>query len=163
MRVTRTAIPVLLIAALAVACGDDDEVGPDEGITLADFAGSWSAERLRWTSTADQTVFVDLIQLGGTLQVGVDGSGNFTGEAMVPDPGTGQLQSVPLSGSFVLVSQTTLAVDFAATVPPPFEDFDGTFDLSGDVLTILNPDSDFDFDGDGTEEPAGLEVILRRS
>ena len=53
MRLTRLLSLPILVGALSLGCGDDD--GPT-GPTVAQFAGTWNATSITYTSTATPAV-----------------------------------------------------------------------------------------------------------
>ena len=92
------------------------------------------------------------------------GDGSFTGEAMVPDPSNpGELLTLPLFGTFSLPDQEHIETTFTPEYPPMFTSGTLEFTLSGDTMVLADPNTTFDFDEDGTEDPATFEGTLVRS
>ncbi len=150
-----------LIALLAFtltlsACdssGDDDF--PLEGTILSmnDIAGTWNATSAVFMLAADgPAVEVNIVDAGGTATLVIQSNGRFTftttlpGEA--PDVTTGQLGF-----------DEDLLVVIYDDDPDDFEFFG--IQLSGTALSLGGPGT-YDFDGDGVEENARIELELVR-
>ena len=138
----------------AVACGGDDDdngTGPG-GITLADLTGTWDATQVEFVDLSNPLFRVDMVALGGSLVLTVEANGDYTATVEFPgeQPET-ETGTVTLSGNVV-----ELNVD---GVPESVE-FDIT--LVGNTLTMVTESEEFDFDGDGTDEPARLTIVLVR-
>ena len=83
---------------------------------------------------------------------------------MVPNPDTQLLDQIPLAGYFELIDQETVEAVFTPEIPPLFTNFPSEFTLEGDVLTLRDEVSTmFDFDEDGTPDPAIFEGTMVRS
>ncbi len=161
--------PLLYVSILFVACGlsgcssDDFDNGHEPDlIVIADLAGAWDCTQFLATSTENPQVQFELIAAGGSLAVTVDVHGAFTGLASFPDPDTGQVFEVPIAGTFSLVSQTRLTIDFALEIPPFLEDETLDFTLTGNTMTLHNEVTTFDFDFDGVDDPAEFDAIFVR-
>jgi hypothetical protein len=151
--------------ALLVACSDAG-TEPD-GFAIADLAGSWESTAFSVTSQADASLSFDLIGGGGAVNVSIQPSGNFTGTAVIPgvligNPEMGVL-TVPLAGVMRLMEGDRLRIDFIPEIPPIFTTMDPAFTLSGNSMTIVDDTADFDFDGDGIEEPSVFTGTLTRN
>lgn len=161
--------PLLYLSILLVACGlggctsDDSDNGSDPPqIEIADLAGNWNCTVFLVTNANDQTEQFELIAMGGSLFVAVEPDGSFAGEASFPDPDTGVPFVVPIGGTFSLVSQTELSVQFLVEFPPFLENDTVEFTLSGNTLTLHDEVTTFDFDFDEVEEAAILDATLVR-
>jgi hypothetical protein len=126
--------------AVLVACGDST------GITAEDLEGTWEASEIVFTNSANPSETVDLIDIGASLTVTVSASGTVS---TVFDNGEGGTDS----------DSGTLGVD-GTTLTIGGDTFEA--ERSGDVLTLTDATSEFDFDEDGTDEPATLVVVLVR-
>jgi hypothetical protein len=145
---------VIGIGILVLGCGDDDEPGPAPvPATLADFEGTWEATKFELTSKANPLLKLDLVTLGGSFTMEADNAGNFTGLAEIPDLGTGPL-TLPLQGTLAIVGTDSLTVSFNPEFPPLLTNFTAPFVLSGDDLQIIDQNTTFDFDNNGSEDPA---------
>jgi hypothetical protein len=153
----RFALPVLLVGAIAVACGDDDE--EPTGPTVDDLAGSWDATSLLLTWNANPAVSVDLVQtFGGTVTLVITAAGRYTFTAAVP----GQAVQT-ITGDFTITgtNQFSLTND-----DDPLDVLNGTFvlDSNGNELDINLPDATIlDFDEDGEDDEALLEGNFLRT
>lgn len=148
-------LTLLLILALALALpacdettGTDDET-PTEQLD-PDLVESWMGTRGVFTSDADPSRTFDLITDGGTyllFEFSDDGTVELVELETVTDRETRS------TGTWTTVG-SNLILDL-----PDIPDTVG-YAIDGEILTITSTDETFDFDGDGTEEPASLEVRL---
>lgn len=145
---TRKGSRLLVVVGLvfwgAIGC----ESGPTEPELNPGFmVGDWLADSLVMTSVANPEVTPDLVALGAVFTLLVEPSGRYT--AILE--GFGQSNSV--SG--------TLTVDGAYVVlmPTGQPEERGLWERVGESV-ILVSDSDFDFNLDGTTEPATLRQVL---
>jgi hypothetical protein len=171
--IRRFLFPVAFAAVCALClgfvqgCGDDDDDNGTEPdlITLEDLAGSWTAATFVVKSQANPEIQFDLIaDAGGSVTMDTQADGTFTGEAQVPDPNNpGQLVTLPLAGTFSLPDQEHIETVFTPEYPPMFTSGTMDFTLSGDTMVLKDPNTTFDFDMDGTEDPATFEGTMVRS
>lgn len=160
---TSSLAAVLLACFMLVGCGDDDDGSPKpKVITLADLEGTWVATKYEVTSKDAPAMSLDLVTIGGAFSWDADGEGNFTGEVVIPEA-LGGPQTLPFAGNFELISQDSLAVNFNPEIPPLLTSSRVGFTLVGNTATITDDNGTFDFDMDGTEEPATFEGILVRN
>ena len=140
MQLQRLAVAVGLTALISTACGDST------GITVEDLVGTWNATQYHYTDNANPAGQVDLIPLGASFEMIVVAAGTV---AVVFDDGQGGTSSD--SGTFN-GTMTTLTIGGS------------TFSAqrSGDVLTLTDATSSYDFDDNGSDEPATLEIQLVR-
>ncbi len=118
------------------------------GVLVNDLAGTWRATVFRYTSTADPNATVDLVADMGysmTLVVGLDSRFYVTIE---PAGWTSTTDALLLEGDQML----TRNEDASAFL----------FSLERGTWSFTGLDA-YDFDGNGTAEPATLEVSLVRS
>lgn len=153
-----------MAVALLAGC-EDGGTGPGE-FNVADLAGSWDATELSVTSKADPALSVRLIEGGGAVHWAIQPSGAFLGTAVVPGvllelPNIGVV-TVPLSGRIRLLDPSTLRLDFIPEIPPMFTTVDGSFTLTGNTLTLVDEDAEYDFNLGGSDEPAVLRAVLVR-
>ena len=155
MKWTRLVLPVLLVAALVVACGDDTT-----GITIQDLVGTWDATSLELTPDDNPGFTIDLVNtLGGEVTLIVSGNGRYT---FITDV----LQQVDtIQGDFEIDgNNVTLTNDDDPPGEPPLE---GTFSLSSDqndlTITVLHAElTDLDQPPDGVDDPATLAGDFER-
>lgn len=139
---------LLVVLALAIVGAIGCGTGPTEPEFNPDFmVGDWLADSLLMTSVANPEVTADLVELGAVFTLSVQPSGRYT--AILE--GFGQSGSV--SGN--------LTVDGAYVVLMPAGEPEerGLWERVGESV-ILVSDSEFDFNLDGTKEPATLRQVL---
>jgi hypothetical protein len=154
-------ILALLPVVLFTGCSDDGSE-PDL-ITIADFAGSWETVTYRVTNSAIPAISLEIISLGATMEWTADESGNFTGSAFIPAVLAGQDLDLDVGGTFSLISQDSVVINFVPEIPPFLTQTRAEFELTGNLLSFIDENSTFDFDGDGTEEAAIFEGTFMRS
>ena len=155
-------LPAILILGLLFAgCGDDNGGEPDL-IVVSDFEGEWVVLEYKVTSVANPLMSVELISLGSAFEFDAEDDGDFQGRGFVPATLAGTTVEIPFQGTMTLISQDTLSVDFTPEQPPFLTGMRGAFVLDGSTLTLHDPNSDFDFDGDQQSEPADFEATLER-
>lgn len=147
----RNPLGVLGLASLlvigATGCGSD----PTEPDLNPDFmVGDWLAESLVLTSVANPEVIADLVGLGAVFTLSVQPSGRYT--AILEGFGLPSSESGKLTvdGAYVV---------FMPESPPGLPESRGLWERVSDTV-ILVGDSDFDFNLDGTTEPATLRQVL---
>jgi hypothetical protein len=151
----------LLPVVLFTGCSDDGSK-PDL-ITVADFAGSWETVTYRVTNSAIPAISLEIISLGAAMEWEADESGNFTGSAFIPAALAGQDLNMPVNGTFNLISQDSVVINFIPEIPPFLTQTRAEFELTGNLLTFKDENSTFDFDGDGNDEAAIFEGTFVRS
>lgn len=117
------------------------------GVLVDDLAGTWDATVWRYTSTSDPSKTVEVVadlDLSITLTVGLDSRFSFTVE---PLGWTSTTDELLLDGNQMLTRN-----DDASSF---------VFALEGDTWSFSGLD-EYDFDDDGTPDPATLEVVLAR-
>lgn len=153
---------VLGVFSLAALIGcDDDGSGPDL-ITLADFQGSWETLSYRVTDAANPALTLEIISLGAVLEWDADEVGNFSGSAFIPAALAGQDLDLDVQGTVSLLSQDSVVISFVPEIPPFLTQTRAEFQLIGDMLSFVDENSEFDFDGDGSQEPAVFEGTFQR-
>lgn len=167
MRITthmaRRLVGMALLGALAGCAGDDGVVPLDP--TQEGLPGAWRATEFSIADQADPTVRLDLVVLGGSMTLSITPSGAFAGTAVVPgvlydQPG---FVTIPLTGLVRPIDAHKMRIDFVPEVPPFFIAFAPAFTLDERTLTFVDPDTRFDFDGDGLTEPATTTASLTRN
>jgi hypothetical protein len=148
--------------AILPGCGDDNGIAP-EPLTIADFAGTWNCTAYTAVGSDNPQLQFDLLAVGGSLTATVQSNGSFTGEVTFPDPATSEPQTIPIQGSFSLISQTLVRIEFNPEIPPILTTDTFEFTLSGNTLTLHDDASPFDFDFDGQNEVAIFDATLVRS
>ena len=142
----RPLVVIGLVISGAVGCGNDS-TGPD--LRPSFMVGDWLADSVVVTAVADPAVVVDLTALGLVFTLSVQPSGRYTS----------------ISSGFGLLGSEIgdLTVDGIHVVfmprSPPGEDLLAVWELVGDSV-ILESESEFDFNLDGTTEAATLRRVL---
>jgi hypothetical protein len=142
MQRSSSRILMLLGTVAAVACGD--AVAPE------DIAGTWNATSLVFTNTADPSETFDAVAAGVDLSI-TFGSGSAV-SLTITEGGFTETENgtYTLDGSDISL---TLGGDVSS----------GSVNLSGTTLTLtLTTGVEFDFDDDGTDEPARLAAVLTK-
>lgn len=138
-------------AVLLAGCGDSNAPGGG-GVTINDLVGTWQITKWEYTSTANTSMKVDLKAMGASATLTVQSSGAYTI--------TGTFAGFPFSSSGTYAVQGNNIVvneadgDGPQTVP---------FTLNGNTWTITGLSGDWDFDDDGTDDPATLLIVFTKS
>ena len=135
------------------AVGCDDDHGPSEPLTYAQLSGTWVLLSLVFTSDANPAVTYDFRGRGGSgsLQFAADTTFVFT---IVPDPGS------PAESDSGPVGIQGNTVVLTADADPDLPLLSGS--LIGGQLRLNTDDAEYDFDGDGTDDPARVSAIFVR-
>lgn len=134
-------------ASALVAC--DDGTGP----SAEELAGTWNATKAELVSVANPSIRLDVVALGGTVQLVLNENKTFTLTSTLPGE-PAEVASGTWSSS---VDQLTLTFTSGLSGDMQFD-----MALSGDTLTLGGADDDFDFNDDGVEEPAKVYLTLAR-
>lgn len=146
---------LLMASALTVvtACGDGGTGpggdGPDPA--LAPFVGDWRASAMVLTNKANPSVAPDLIQEGAEFTINVQPSGQYTAILLYMQSSSTEIGKLSVSGNTVILERT---------FPSP-ETSSATYQFSGSQL-VLDGDSEFDFNLDGSPEPAQAHIVLEK-
>lgn len=137
----KTGLALLFIAVIAplaffVACSDNDEFST-EGIS--DIAGTWTATSATFNG-------IDVIEEGGSVTMTIQNNGRFN--FTIKRPGRDDMVFTGRLG----FDEQWLAVEYD-TYPGEYEYYDIEYDAHN---LHIGANSEFDFDGDGTDE----EVIF---
>ena len=138
----------MLLACLLAGCGNES-VGPDPA--LAALVGDWDATRLVLTSVANPQVKPDLIALGAAFRLDIQPSGQYTAILLYAQQSSTEIGILAVSGNTLTMKRDFPSRSTSAAV----------FALAGNRMT-LDGDSEFDFNLDGTPEPALAHFELLR-
>ena len=129
-----------LAATVAAGCGDST------GVEIQDLVGTWQAQSYTFTDQAGGSANLVVTQ-GASYTLTVTEGGTAS---TLFDNGVGSTSSN--SGNLSSDGQTlTITGDvFAAT-------------RDGNSLTLVDTSSEYDFDGDGSDDPATLTIVLSRN
>jgi hypothetical protein len=125
--------------AAAVACADTT------GVSVDDLEGTWNATAFEFTDQTNTSQQVDLISLGATYTLTIE-SPNAVSSVFIFEGNTDSN-----SNNFTISRDTLVANGDTFIV-----------DLTGDVLLLTNLGEAFDFDDDGSDDPATLRIELVR-
>ncbi len=144
-------VGVIVLAVLLPSCGGDEPLGPDSSLTA--FVGDWHATSLVISSPVAPDVSVDLIELGSSFDLNIQPSGHYTAILVFAGQGQTEIGQISLSGPSTVI----LTREF----PTPSREI-STFIFHGPDRLILDGDTEFDFNLDGTLEPALAHFDLQR-
>lgn len=142
-------IAVLPLVLAVAACSDSDgSTGPEE-VTIADLVGSWTASSQVYTNNANSSQVFDIIAAGGETRTTVlDHGGARTWVTF---------------GTFSDEWDAQLTVSGNTITSTPVEASRGTrtwtFTLSGNLLTLTDANSSFDFTLSEAAGVAATEVV----
>jgi hypothetical protein len=142
MRWSRVWVVAPLVGGLALACGSD--------VVEDDLIGTWNATEFVFSNFEDPVTDFDVIAMGGDLSVVIRADGTYTLTLSQPlaEPEVIEGDWV-LNGDVLTLDEGVDAVAFEIS-------------LNGDTLTLHSEDVEFDFDDDGTDDPAQVDVTLVR-
>jgi hypothetical protein len=141
-------INTLALMACLTACADDSQ-GPDFDPAVAPFVGTWDAEVFTVTSVADPSIVADLLE-NGSFNINVQPSGTYTATLTF-----GGIPLVEIGMLSVDGDQITLDPNGGTPTSSLYEF------LAGDRLKLEGP-TDFDFNLDGTPDPAEAYIELQK-
>lgn len=143
------ALRAAVFAAWVVSGCSSDITEPDPAV--APFVGDWVATQLVLTSVANPDVSPDLIEEGAQFKLNIQPSGQYTAILVYAQQSSTEIGTISVTGNTI-----TLARDF-----PSRSTTTAVYVLSGDHLT-LDGETEFDFNLDGTPEPATVHFDLVR-
>lgn len=139
------------VVLLSSCGGSSDPVVADPAV--APFVGDWNATALVVTSVANPDVHPDLIALGATFSINVQPSGQYTAILIYAGQPNTQIGQVSVSGSRITLHPE---------VPPGEPDATSTYSFPDADHLVLDGETEFDFNLDGTPEPALAHIELAR-
>lgn len=143
-----------LLVAAGGGCGDGGAGPPDVPPELAPFVGIWDAISATLTNQANPDMSVDLVEEGVVFTLEITSRSRY----IATTAGPGQPPEVETGGVEVLSGPDLLVID---PDDPDLPTDSLAFRFAGDTLTLETED-EFDFNQDGTDEPAFLRLILVR-
>jgi hypothetical protein len=132
---------VPLLAGLAVACGETT-------VPVDDLIGTWNATEFVFANFEDPVTDFDVIAMGGDVTIIIRADNTYTI--------TSTLLDLDIDGDWVLDGDV-LTLDEGTVDEVAFE-----ISLDGNTLTIHTEDVEFDFDEDGTDDPAQIDATFVR-
>ena len=146
----RCMLLLTLIASLATSCDDDDPSGP----AAPSLVGTWNLTAIELVSVANSSIQVDLMDEGVTGSLALEGDGDFVLSVIDPVEGPESF-----TGTWSMTDVLTLEHDAGQFVGE--WQFDVT--LTGNTLRLTGADAEFDFNDDGVEDPAKLNITGTRA
>lgn len=153
-----------LIAFLLLSCSSDDEdaqldTGPS--YSISDLAGTWNATSITFSYCGSGQIepsFVDIIAEGATASMVVQTNGRFTLTITFPDA-----DPEVITGRMYFENGEFFAIQFDDDPPDDPTYFGDT--LSGNTFRLNGgPETaEFDFDDDGNEECASVDLTFVRA
>lgn len=125
--------------------------GTDNGPTKEEITGTWNASKVEYVSPTSQQSF-DVVATGGTGVLVLSSDGTFQ---FVVTPAGEQAETI--SGTWQLGGQIMTITRTGSSGTWEFET-----QLSGNTLTMSGANVEFDFNDDGTDEPAKLNLTFTR-
>lgn len=147
---TRRAGMMMLVSALFAGCSDDTGFGPDPAVTP--FVGDWEATALVLSSPVAPDLSVDLIEQGSTFNLNVQPSGTYTAILVFFGQAQTEIGQISVAGQTVTLNSTFPTVSTEIS----------TYVFEGPDRLILDGDTEFDFNLDGTPDDALAHFELQR-
>ncbi|MCB0265916.1 MAG: hypothetical protein KDH95_21335 [Calditrichaeota bacterium] len=138
----------LIVIALIAGCSDDDSTNPDNSGNLGNLVGTWNATEFTYTSNANPSDQYDFLSTGVSVVFKVESDGDYTVTIGVPG-----FPAQSFSGNLNADSNGDIEID---------DDPDIQVTVTSTTLTIVDPNESWDFDEDGTDEPATLRQVYTK-
>lgn len=143
----KKAIGILLLAAAASACSDST------GLDSNDLAGTWVASVWELTNPANASQSFDILAGGGSMKIVFRSDSTFTSTILNPDETVAEVDT----GTYEVVGTTLTIAESGSGSPTPFQAV-----RDGSALTLTSSDEDYDWNDDGTDDPANMRIVLDR-
>jgi len=135
--IKKTGLALLVVFIMApltifLACSKDDEPSTEK---ISELAGTWTATKATFNG-------IDVVSEGGSVTLAIQSDGRFT--FTIKRPGIADMVFTGKLG----FDEQWLAVEYD-TDPGEYEYYDITYDENN---LHIGANSEFDFDGDGTDE-----------
>lgn len=151
---TRLAVLPVLLLGLTSACGDVASLNAD--LTPAILSGDWEATTVQITNLANPAETIDLLEQGGELAFRFTLDGGATQFLTLP----GEEEPIVSEATYEIDSPYLIFVDESEEAQIFAYELQST--QTGNSLTLATNDLLFDFDGDGSAEPALFAVVMIR-
>jgi len=146
MPVKRLSVVMILILLIGFGGGCEDLLNQEEDNPLAALVGTWITTAHHIAKSGDTSQSVDLFAAGVRVSLEIDANGNY-------------VHTWTNSDGSEVDSGTLTADNSTLTVNTGTETFTLSYLLVAGILTITDSNTVWDFDDDGTDEPA-LEVMV---
>ena len=143
-------LPLAFLVFLQLRCGDE---GPNDELTYEDLEGTWVLLSLIFISDANASTTFDFRAAGGSGSLRFEPDSSFL-LILVPDPGS---PTDSVTGPVALEGSTVILTDSS---DPDLPLLSGT--LEGSQLVLETENAEYDFNGDGTDEPAHVSTVFVR-
>ena len=168
MKLARSFVAIMAIAALTACDDDDDPTDEDPNI-----AGDYEVSEFRYTDDDNAAITIDLASIPpagggpyGITEMTVATDNSFDGTLVLPGAG-----AIPIGGDIDFTGDTEVRIDFneATDLLGVLDDFeDGTLELEGNTITIELPNVTFNFSDINPAWPdedaeADLRIVGTRS
>ena len=153
MKLLRKLAPLLAVTFVA-SCSDDFVSGADstpEEVVDA-LVGTWNATSFVFTNKANSSETFDLLADGGSFSITFTATGGFSGSS------TFEGATDTFSGTYIVQGTNLMLTDGQSNDVESF-----AFTVSGNTLTLVFEDVEFDFDNDGVDEPATVTLVFQRA
>ncbi len=140
-------INLIMLGSLALGCGDDN----NPLTTASDLTGTWEALSVEFTNRS-QAQTAEQISRGTSATLTIQSNSRYLSEIR-DDQGR-----IETDAGVMIVRGETLVFN-------PDNDANDrifSFEYSGNLLTLNRDDVEFDFNDDGFDEPARVEMVLQR-
>jgi hypothetical protein len=138
-------LAVLLLLLVPLACDDD----PTEPVPVS-LTGVWTLTHIELVSSVNPGTRVDFMDEGVTGTLTLEADGDFLLAVTDPVEGTETFTGHWTHAETLILEH--LAGDFAGTT------WEFQVELGNGVLVLTGADAQFDFDDDGNEDPAILNL-----
>lgn len=139
---TASRLAVALVGLALLACDDDSSGSP--------LYGTWDVTKSEYVGLGEPPESVDLIAEGGSGTVAFNADASY--DATNIPPGGASERS---SGTWSFTETSLTLRESGSSVTRVFDRV-----MEGDTMVLSGADAEFDFDGDGTPEPATWNVTL---
>ena len=141
-------INLIMLGSLAFCCRDDNK----PLTTASDLTGTWEAISVEFTNRSIQAQTAEQISRGVSATLTVQSNSRYLSEIR-DDQGR-----IETDAGVMIVRGESLVFNSDDDA----DDRIFKFEYSGNLLTLNRNDVAFDFNDDGFDEPAWVEMVLRR-
>jgi len=142
----------LIVPMVLVGCDEDDLLGtPDPA--LDPMVGAWNATEFRVSPAAAPALGFDVIAQGGTFAMEIEPSGRYAAVLGFEGLVSTELGVVTVDGNQLIQTPQS----------PPGDPVTIDWSMPGPDRLILDGESEFDFDQNGTPDPAIVHIDLTRA
>jgi hypothetical protein len=147
----RLVLPILLVGAVASACGGDGDDGAPTEVTLDQLAGTWNATSLFARRGA---ISLQLVGASSTVTLLISDTGRFT----LSVEGVEILEDVTVTGTFEITGSGAAETTIDGSSGGPLAT---TFSLSGNTLSVTIEDAAVvDIDSSGTVDENDAVTLI---